>query len=42
MTPRAMHRSPGTYFTAEENAGNPQLGDFLMKKFGKIAQHVRK
>ena len=27
--PRIVHRSPGIYLTAEENSGNPQLGDRL-------------
>ena len=27
----AVHRSPGIFFTAEENPGKPQLGDHLMK-----------
>ena len=31
MIPGAVHRSPGIYHTAEENAGKPQLGDHLMK-----------
>ena len=26
-----MHRYPGIYLMAEENPGNPQLGDRLMK-----------
>ena len=28
---RAGHRSPGSYLTAEEIPGKPQLGDLLMK-----------
>ena len=31
MILRAVHRSPGIYFTAEENPIKPQLGDRLMK-----------
>ena len=31
MIPVAVHRSPGIYFTAEENPRKPQLGDRLMK-----------
>ena len=27
IIPRDVHRSPGIYFTAEENPGKPQLGD---------------
>ena len=27
----AVHRSPGIYFTAEENPGKSQLGDHLMQ-----------
>ena len=27
----AVHRSPGIYLSAEENPGNPQVGDHLMK-----------
>ena len=27
----AVHRSPSIYLTTEENPGNPQLGDSLMK-----------
>ena len=40
----AVHRSPGTCLTAEENPGEPQLGDRLMKglcdEVGGIVQHV--
>jgi hypothetical protein len=28
MKPGAVHRSPGIYLIAEENSGNPQLGDY--------------
>ena len=31
MIPGAVHRSPGICLTVEENPGNPQLGDRLMK-----------
>ena len=31
MIPGAVHRSSRIYLTAEENSGNPQLGDRLMK-----------
>ena len=50
MIPGAVHRSPGIYLTAEENPGQPQLGDRLMKnvrqvitsnELGRIAQHDR-
>ena len=27
MIPGAVHRSPGIYFSSEENPGKPQLGD---------------
>jgi hypothetical protein len=27
MIPGAIHRSPGIYFSTEENPGKPQLGD---------------
>ena len=29
MTPEAVHRSPGIWLTAEENAVKPQLGDSI-------------
>jgi hypothetical protein len=31
MISGAMHRSPGICLTAEENPGEPELGDRLMK-----------
>jgi hypothetical protein len=31
IIPGAVHRSPGIFFTAEENPRKPQLGDRLMK-----------
>ena len=31
MIPGVVHRSSGIYFTAEENPGESQLGDSLMK-----------
>ena len=32
MIPGAVHRSPGICFKVEENPGNPQLGNRLMKE----------
>ena len=31
MIPGAVHRSPGIYFTVEENPGKPKIGDHIMK-----------
>ena len=31
MKPRAVHRYPGIFHTAEENSGKPRLEDSLMK-----------
>ena len=33
MMPGAVHRSPGIYLSAEENPGESQLGDRLMKGY---------
>ena len=40
MTPRAVHRSPGIYFTAEENPGKPQLGETVDE--GSANSHILK
>ena len=50
MIPKAVHRSPGIYLTAEENTAKPQLEDRHRLKWGplppnevgRIAQPVRK
>ena len=36
MIPGAVHRSPGIYLTTEENFGEPQLRDSLMKTIGPV------
>ena len=40
MIPGAVHRSPGIYLSAEENPGNPQLGDQLMKTLRSVIASI--